>query len=76
MNIGTNIDLNLTGQKVEADKIRPLIEKFELLLTQRQSVWAKDRDDRKKWIDSNNDPILTLAFNHYKFLKEFFGELD
>lgn len=71
------MNITLTGQKIEQLKIQPLLDKAELLLTQREPVWNKlDDEEKKKWLQSNKDPILTIEYNHLLFLKEFFGELD
>ena len=71
------MNINLTGQQTETDKIQPYIDKLELLLTQREPVWNKLTDkEKKKWLQSNKDPILTMAYEHYLFLKEFFREFS
>lgn len=67
--------LNLTGQnqshKLIAPKIQDLRDKMEL----RKVIWDKLPIAKKiAWIQSDKDPIMTLAWTVYKYLRNnFFG---
>jgi len=68
--------LDLKGQGTEATKAQPVLDKLQALMVERQEIWQKLTDEeRKKWLDSNKDPVLTQEYNHLIFLKEFFGDL-
>lgn len=68
--------LNLTGQEVERVDINPKIVKLKNLMDQRKPIWDKiSPEKRKQWVLSDKDPIMSLAWSVFKYLKSnFFGE--
>jgi hypothetical protein len=68
-------DLNLTGQATSAGQIQTRINQLKTAMDQRLPLWQRMPDDKKKlWITSGKDPIMTLAWNTYKYLRDnFFG---
>jgi len=75
---GQMTTLNLTGQGLDRDDIQPKIVKLRNLMIQRKSMWDKASCAHKKvWIKSNKDPIMTLAWDVYKWLdNNFFKDSD
>ena len=69
-------ELNLTDQLAEKDAIQPKVNKLSQLMNQRKPFWDKaSLEQRKKWINSGKDPIMSLAWTIYKYLKNnFFNE--
>ena len=69
-------ELKLKDQQKEADKIQPYIDDAEALMVLRKDMWdSLSTENRKKWLDSGGDPILSMEYNHYNFLKGYFGDL-
>lgn len=70
--------LNLSGQELEKQNIQPKLIMLKQLMGLRKLIWNKVSNDKKNnWITSGNDPIMSLAWNVYKYLKDnFFGEID
>jgi hypothetical protein len=68
--------LDLTGQQAETGGIQPKINKLNQLMNQRKSFWIKaNKKQRMKWINSNKDPIMSLAWTIFKYLyNNFFGD--
>ena len=68
-------DLNLEGQSTEASTINPKLLAFKNLLDQRKTIWQRiPFAKRKAWILSDKDPIMSAAWDTYKYLsKNFFG---
>ncbi len=71
-------DLNLSNQQAERDQITPFIQQLKNRLNDRKVIWDKLPDDKKKkWITSDKDPVMTLAWQAYRFLRDnFFEEAD
>lgn len=69
-------DLNLNNQQQERDQIAPKIQQLKDRLNDRKAVWDKLSDEKKKlWIQSGKDPVMTLAWQVYRYLRDnFFGE--
>ncbi len=69
-------DLNLTGQQAQTNQIAPKIQTLKDRMNERKAIWDKLPDDKKKlWITSGDDPIMTLAWQSYRFLRDnFFNE--
>ena len=69
-------ELNLTDQLAEKDAIQPKVNKLSQLMNQRKPFWDKaSLEQRKKWVTSDKDPIMSLAWLIYKYLNDnFFGE--
>ena len=70
--------INLSGQELEKQDIRPKLLKLKQLMDQRKVVWSRiDDDKKKKWVRSDKDPVMSLAWDIYKYLKNnFFKEVD
>lgn len=68
--------LNLTGQSVEYADIAPKLLKLKNLMDQRKEIWNKISTEKKKlWVTSDKDPIMSVAWDVYKYLRNnFFGE--
>lgn len=69
-------DLNLSGQQAERDQIAPKIQQLKDRLNERKVIWDKLSDEKKKlWIQSGKDPVMTLAWQAYRYLRDnFFSE--
>jgi len=70
--------LNLTGQNLERADIAPKLLKLKNLMDQRLPIWQKiPREKKKKWVQSDKDPIMGIAWDVYKYLNNnFFGEVN
>ena len=69
--------LNLSGQDIEKEAIVPKIDKLKSLIEQRREVWNKLSNTKKeKWIKSELDPIMTVAWPLHQYLKKYFFELN
>lgn len=68
-------NLNLSNQKAVRDTIAPYLQTMKDKLNERKPIWDKLSDEKKKtWIQSDKDPIMTLAWQIYLFLRDnFFG---
>lgn len=68
-------NLNLAGQQAYRNTIAPHIQTLKSRMNERKVIWDKLPDDKKKlWITSGKDPIMTLAWNSYRFLSDNFFE--
>lgn len=68
-------DLNLNNQQQERDQIAPKIQQLKDRLNERKAIWDKLSDDKKKlWIQSGKDPVMTLAWQVYRYLRNNFFE--
>jgi len=71
-------DLNLTGQSTLAGQVQTRITQLRASMDQRKVIWDRLPLAKKKaWITSGKDPIMTLAYNTWKYLNDnFFGKVD
>lgn len=69
-------DLKLNNQQQQRDQIAPFIQQLKARLNERKVVWDKLSDAKKKrWIRSGKDPVMTLAWQVYRYLRDnFFSE--
>ena len=69
-------ELNLTGQATSAGQIQTRITQLRNAMEQRKEVWNRLPIAKKKaWITSGKDPIMTLAWQVYRYLRDnFFNE--
>lgn len=68
-------DLNLSGQSTLAAAIQTRVAQLKTAMDDRLPVWQKLSDEKKKkWVTSGKDPIMTLAWNIYKYLRDNFFE--
>lgn len=69
--------LNLSNQQAAVNQIQPYINALKTRMDERKEVWARlDRDKRVKWIKSGKDPIMTLAWQIYKYLRDNFFDFE
>lgn len=68
--------LNLTGQQDVHNLIAPKIQELKNVMDARKNIWNKlPIEKKKKWVISGKDPIMNIAWNVYKYLRNnFFGE--
>lgn len=67
--------LNLIDQNKKATTINTHIQQLKTQMDARKEVWDKLSPERKKkWILSNKDPIMTLAWQIFKYLRNNFFE--
>lgn len=70
-------DLNLTGQATSAGQIQTRVTQLRNALEQRKPIWDHLTDAQKKaWIASGKDPILSLAWDVYKYLRNNFFQKE
>lgn len=69
---------NLTGQKTAANKYQTQLEAIKVELLKRKTVWDRMPIEKKRaWIKGGSDPLFTLGFETYEFLRlNFFGAED
>lgn len=69
-------NLNLTGQATAASAIQNRLVQLRNQMADRLPLWQKlNNKQRRKWILSGKDPIMELAWQIYKYLRDnFFGE--
>jgi hypothetical protein len=66
-------DLNLSGQSTLASAIQTRVNQLKAAMDERLPVWRKlPIEKKKKWVTSGKDPIMTLAWNIYKYLRNNF----
>lgn len=71
--------LNLTGQETTKKQIAPKIQRLTSEMDLRRPIWDKLPNAKKiEWIQSGKDPIMSLAWDVYKYLRNNFfgGETD
>ncbi len=68
--------LNLTGQATSAGQIQTRINQLKTAMDLRLEIWNRLPVGKKKaWITSGKDPIMTLAWQVYRYLRDnFFGQ--
>ena len=71
-------ELDLTNQLAEKTDIGPKLIKLTALMDQRKPIWDKlPLEKKKKWVLSDKDPIMGIAWDVYKYLRNnFFMEQD
>jgi len=68
--------LNITDQKAGRDNMLPYFNNFKIQLDKRLDIWQRISDEKKKkWITSDKDPVMSLAWAIYKYLDGFFGDV-
>ena len=69
-------DLVLTGQATSAGQIQTRITQLRNSMDLRKEIWDRlPVEKKKKWITSGKDPIMTLAWQVYRYLRDnFFGQ--
>ena len=71
-------ELNITGQSTLAGQVTTRINQLRASMDLRKVIWDRLPIAKKKaWITSGKDPIMTLAYNTWKYLNDnFFGKVD
>jgi hypothetical protein len=71
-------DLNLTGQATSANQIQTRVTQLRTAMELRKPFWDRMSVEKKRaWIASGKDPIMSLAWDVFKYLKNnFFREED
>ena len=65
--------LNLTNQQTAVTAMAPYITGLKDRMEQRKVIWDKLPIEKKKqWVKSGKDPIMTLAYNTFKYLRDGF----
>jgi hypothetical protein len=65
--------LNLAGQATLAGPIQTRINQLKTAMDARKVVWNKLPLHKKKaWITSDKDPIMTLSWLIYRYLRDNF----
>ena len=68
--------LDLSDQATNATAINPKIVALKSLMEQRKPIWDKlPVEKKKKWIKSGKDPIMTLAWQMFKYLRNNFFDI-
>lgn len=66
--------MNLINQVNIKTSLTPVLQLLKTQLEARQSVWNKTQKSKKvAWVKSGKDPVMTLAYQTYKYLDKFFG---
>lgn len=66
-------NLNLTGQTTAGTAIQTRIVQLKTLLDQRKPFWDRMPIEKKKaWIKSGEDPVMSLAWDVFKYLNNNF----
>ena len=69
-------NLTLIDQEAYKDNILPKMLLLKQQLDLRSPIWAKVSTEKKrKWITSDKDPLMTLAFQMGQYFKDNFPEL-
>jgi hypothetical protein len=68
--------LDLSNQANNAGQIESKIQTLKGLMDLRKPIWDRlSYQKRKQWVLSGQDPIMTLAWQTFKYLRNnFFGD--
>jgi hypothetical protein len=70
-------DLNLTGQSTSAGQIQTRIVQLRNAMELRKPFWGRMSEKKKKaWVVSGKDPIMSLAWDVYKYLNNNFFQRE
>ena len=69
--------LRLSNLETAKSSIAPKLRTLTQELDKRIEIWQKIPPEKKRaWIKSDKDPIMSLAWDLYKYLdRNFFGEV-
>jgi hypothetical protein len=66
-------DLVLTGQSTIAGQVQTRINTLKTEMDKRKEIWNRLPEAKKKlWITSGKDPIMTLSWQTYRYLRDNF----
>jgi hypothetical protein len=70
--------IELSQQSKPGDTIAPKIQQLRTAMDERIPVWTKlSLEQKTKWVKSGKDPIMVLAWQIYKYLRDnFFGDVN
>lgn len=68
--------LNLSNQETAKNNISPKLLQLKQSMDTRKDIWDKlPIEKKKKWVTSGKDPIMNIAWDVYKYLRNnFFNE--
>lgn len=70
------MELNLTGQTTASGQIQTRVTQLRNLMEQRKAIWQRLPIEKKRaWIKSGKDPVMALAWDVYKYLRNNFFQL-
>jgi len=71
-------EIRLINQQAYTNNIAPKINILKNQLDDRKDVWARvSLEKKKQWVTSGKDPIMTLAWQMYNYLRDnFFAGVD
>lgn len=70
-------ELNLTGQATSAEQIQTRVTQLRNAMELRKEIWNRMPIEKKKaWIASGKDPIMTLAWQVYRYLRDNFFDRE
>ena len=71
-------EFRLINQQAYANNIAPKVQVLKNQLDDRIDVWQRVSIEKKKqWVTSGKDPIMTLAWQMYNYLRDnFFAGVD
>lgn len=68
-------DLNLTNQTALAGQVKTRTDQLRTELEKRKGVWDRMPAEKKRaWVKSGKDPVMGLAWELFKYLKNNFFE--
>ena len=68
--------LDLSNQETTKNNIAPKLLQLKQQMDARKDIWNKlPIEKKKKWITSEKDPVMNIAWDVYKYLRNnFFDE--
>lgn len=65
--------LNLSNQATVAGQVQTRVNQLKTEMDKRKEIWSRLSNDKKRqWIKSGKDPIMTLAWQIYRYLRDNF----
>jgi len=69
--------LNLSDQTTLRNTIAPKIQFLKTAMNARKVIWDKlSPEKKKKWVTSGKDPIMSLAWSVYRYLRDNFFDAE
>ena len=70
--------LTLSDQTTITSAVKTRTDILKIEMDKRLPIWQKASKEKKvAWIKSDKDPIMTLSWQIYRYLRDnFFGEVD
>lgn len=68
-------NLSLTGQSTISAQVQQRIKNLRTEMEKRREIWFRLPYEKKRlWVKSGKDPIMSLAWTIYKYLREWFQD--